>query len=605
LSQSSRPEPEERSSPSWRPPRPPRPALEDALPALRWIRGYERRDLQGDLIAGLIVAVMLIPQGMAYAVLAGLPPVMGLYAATIPLLIYALFGSSRQLAVGPVAIVSIITFEGISRLAEPGSTEFIGMAFTLALMVGVIQFLMGLLRTGFIVKFLSHAVISGFTAAAALIIGFSQLSHVMGVSLGRDGTVFHTIARAITNIPNAHLPTVAMGVGSIAALLLLRRYAPRLPGSLIVVAGATLLTFALNLGETGIRIVGDVPSGMPGLSSPAFDLDTLTALLPIALTISFVGFMESIAIARSIAARERTKVSANQELTALGLANIAAGFFSSYPVTGGFSRTAVNYQAGARTGMSSIVTASIITLTLLFFTSLFFYLPYAVLAAIIIVAVVKLIDIREARHLFTVKTIDGLTLLLTFAATLLLGIEMGILVGVIFSLLVFIRRSAYPHTAELGYLPDEDVFRNIRRYPEAETFSNAVILRIDASLYFANVGYLEDRITTAVADRSDLEWIILDFSGVNDIDGVAVETLEGLIRTYQRLDVRFLFAGMKGPVRDVVARAGWQDTFAEEMQPLSVRHALEVAGLMPVQAPVRDVSLAISTRDSIFPTTGS
>lgn len=576
---------------AWRPPRPARPGLADLLPALQWIRGYERRDLHGDLIAGLIVAIMFIPQGMAYAVLAGLPPVMGLYAATIPLLIYALFGSSRHLAVGPVAIVSIITFEGISRLAEPGSPEFIRLAFTLALMVGVIQFLMGLLRSGFIVKFLSHAVIAGFTAGAALIIGFSQITHIMGVRLGNNETIFHTAVRAVRNIADVHLLTAVVGLGSIAALLAFSRLTPRLPGSIIVVIGVTLLSFVLNLGDRGVRVIGDIPGGFPGLSSPAYDLTTLRNLLPVALTISFVGFMESIAIARSLAARERAKVNPNQELTALGLANVAAGFFSSYPVTGGFSRSAVNYQAGARTPLASIVTAGLITLTLLFFTPLFYHLPFAVLAAIIIVAVLKLIDLTEVRHLFTVKTVDGLTLTLTFAATLVLGIERGILVGVVFSLLVFIRRSAYPHTAELGYLPDEDVFRNIRRYPDAIVYPNALILRIDASLYFANIGYLEDRIAASVADRKGLEWIILDFSGVNDIDGVAVETLEGLIQTYRRLGIRFMFPGMKGPVRDVVGRAGWDTTFAEEMKPLSVRHALETAGLLPVRLTIPEPSL--------------
>lgn len=555
------------------------------------MRGYDRKNLSGDLLAGLIVAIMLIPQGMAYAVLAGLPPVMGLYAVTVPLLVYALFGSSRHLAVGPVAIVSIVTFEGLSHLEEPGSAEFIGLAITLALMVGVIQVVMGLFRTGFIVKFLSHSVIAGFTAAAALIIGFSQLTHVLGVRLENNQTIFHTAASAISSLGEANLPTVAMGLGSIAALLFLNRHAPRVPGSIIVVAGATLLTYVFSLQDAGIRIIGEVPGGMPEISSPTVDLETLRSLLPVALTITFVGFMESIAIARSLAAREKTKVNPNQELTALGLANVAAGFFSAYPVTGGFARSAVNYQAGARTGLASIVTSGLIILTLLFFTGLFQHLPYAVLAAIIIVAVVKLIDLSEARHLFTVKTVDGLTLSLTFAATLLLGIERGILVGVVFSLLVFIRRSAYPHTAELGYLPEDGVFRNLKRFPDAVTYPNALILRIDASLYFANIGYLEDRIATSVSDRPGLEWIILDFSGVNDIDGVAIETLEGLVLTYRQLGVRFMFSGMKGPVRDVVARAGWNETFAEEMKPLSVRHALEIAGLLQARLPIPEPTL--------------
>jgi sulfate permease, SulP family len=427
--------------------------MERWMPAWGWLRRYRRSDLRGDVSAGLTVAVMLVPQGMAYALLAGLPPVVGLYASTVPLLVYALFGSSRQLAVGPVAIVSLLTLSGVSALAEPGTQEFIALAALLALMTGIIQLVLGLLRAGFIVNFLSHAVISGFTSAAAIVIGLSQLRQLLGVPLASGHSVVGLLLEAVQRLGETNPWTFAIGLGSIAALVAARRVAPRFPAALLVVAAATIITYVFRLHERGVGIVGEVPGGFPAFAIPTFGTGTLLALLPVALTISFVGFMESIAVARSIAAREKYRVDANQELKGLGLANLAGAAFSGYPVTGGFSRSAVNYQAGARTGLATIITALLVTLTLLAFTSLFHYLPNAVLAAIVMVAVYGLINVAEARHLFRLKPVDGWTLVLTFAATLFIGIEQGILIGAAFSLLVFIWRSAYPHVATLGWLP--------------------------------------------------------------------------------------------------------------------------------------------------------
>ncbi|MGI8866020.1 MAG: SulP family inorganic anion transporter, partial [Rubrobacteraceae bacterium] len=465
--------------------------FEKIIPAVGWLRRYKREDLGGDFSAGLIVAVMLIPQGMAYAMLAGLPPVVGLYASTIPLILYALFGSSRHLAVGPVALVSLLTLTGVSALAKPGSGEFVALAALLALMVGVIQFGLGLLRAGFVVNFLSHAVISGFTSAAAIVIGLSQLKHLLGVDLESTNSVFILLWQAAQKLGEVNLITLGIGLASIAALVLFRKVAPRFPAPLLVVTLSTLAVYVFGLQDRGVGIVGDVPQGVPSFALPAFGLDSVTSLLTIALTISFVGFMESIAVAKSIANREKYKVDANRELVSLGLANVAGSMFSAYPVTGGFSRSAVNYQSGARTPLASIITAVLIVMTLLFFTPLFYYLPNAVLAAIVMVAVYGLIDFMEPVKLFKVKKVDGWTLLITFAATLLIGIEQGILVGVAFSLALFIWRSAYPHTTEVGYLPEEDVFRNVTRYPEAQTFPNTLVVRVDASLYFANAAFWE------------------------------------------------------------------------------------------------------------------
>lgn len=548
--------------------------LKKIIPAFDWLANYNKQDLRGDLSAGLVVAIMLVPQGMAYAMLAGLPPVIGLYASTLPLMVYALFGSSRQLAVGPVAMVSLLVLAGVSTLAEPGTEEYVRYVLLLSLMVGVTQFLMGFFRLGFLVNFLSHAVISGFTSAAAIIIGLSQLKHLLGIKLPSTESIFLLLYEAGKNITEIQPITLAIGLGSIFILVFFKKKFPRFPAPLLVVVLSTLVVYFLNLDQKGVSIVGEVPSGIPNFSFPAFSFESIQVLLPIALTISFVGFMESIAVAKSIAAKEKYKVDANQELKGLGLANIVGSFFSAYPVTGGFSRTAVNYQAGARTGLASIITAILILITLLFFTSLFYYLPNSVLAAIVMVAVYGLIDVKEAIHLFKVKKIDGVTLLLTFILTLLLGIEKGILFGAAFSLFVFIWRSAYPHIAELGFIEQENVYRNIRRYPEAVTYPDKLIIRVDASLYFANMSFLEEELRKKIASNNEIKQVILDFSGVNDMDAIAINLLGELIEEYRKNGIDFAFAGMKGPVKELVQKAGWDKKFGDRMDYLSIQHAL-------------------------------
>jgi sulfate permease, SulP family len=555
------------------------------LPALTWLRGYQRSDLPADLVAGVTVAVMLVPQGMAYAMLAGLPPVVGLYASTVPLLAYALLGSSRQLAVGPVAIVSLLTLSGVSALAEPGSVEFTRLAALLALMVGVLHLALGVLRAGFVVNFLSHAVVSGFTSAAAIVIGASQLRQLLGVPLPGDASLPRLLWEAGARIGEANPYTLALGLGAIAALVAGRRVAPRFPAPLLVVAAATVLTYALRLHERGVAIVGEVPGGLPPLGVPGVDGGVLLALLPAALTITFVGYMESVAVGRSIAARERYRIDADQELNGLGAANVAAGLFSGYPVTGGFSRSAVNYQAGARTPLASVVTALLVGITLVAFTSLFRYLPSAVLAAIVMVAVYGLIDAKEPVRLFRLRRVDGWTLVLTFAATLLIGIEQGIVLGVAFSLLVFVWRSAYPHTAQLGWLARERVFRNVARYPEARTFPGILIMRVDASLYFANMAFLDRYVREHAVAPPDVRAIVMDFSGVNDMDAVAVETLEALIATLDGHGMELHVAAMKGPVRDITARAGWPEKYGSRIAHLSLQDALEHLGAWPAEDP--------------------
>jgi SulP family sulfate permease len=527
----------------------------------------------------LIVAIMLVPQGMAYAMLAGLPPVVGLYASTLPLIVYVLFGSSRQLAVGPVAMMSLLVFAGVSPLAPPGSEKYVSLVLLLSLMVGVIQFCLGLFRAGFIVNFLSHAVISGFTSAAAILILLSQLHHVFGIPSSGGHSAMAVLKGMLQGIGEVHPATLGIGLASVLILVILKRKWPNSPAPIVVVAASVLVVFFFGLDQSGVKIVGHVPKSLPSFSISEWSLEFLEGLFPAALTILFIGFMESISIAEWVAVREKYKIDSNRELIGLGLANVTASFFSAYPVTGGFSRTAVNYRAGARTGLASLVTAAIILLTLLFFTSFFYYLPHAVLAAIVVVAVAGLIDLKGAKHLLDLRKLDGWTTILTFVGTLVLGIEKGIIVGVAFSLFVFIWRSSHPHAAELGYLEGEDVFRNVKRFPEAKVYPEALILRVDASLYFANMAFLEDLLRRRIVEKPDVKWILMELSGVNDIDAVAVDRLGDIMDNYREQGIQFVFAGMKGPVRDLVFKAGWREKYGKQCEYLSLQHALKGIGL--------------------------
>lgn len=539
-----------------------------------WLLGYRRSDLKGDLSAGLIVGVMLVPQGMAYAMLAGLPPGMGLYASTVPLFLYALFGSCRHLAVGPVAMISLLVYAGLSPLAEPASEEYISLALLLAFMTGAFKLILGIARMGFVVNFLSPAVISGFTSAAAIIIGLSQVHHLLGIPPS-GGHSFVDLAEGIgAQLSKTHWLTCGIGLGSAAVLLICRRWQTRFPAPLAVVLAGSLLAYTLGLEQEGVNLVGPVPRGLPGFSVPAWEAEKVAGLLPVALTLIFVSFMESVAVAKMIAAKEKYRVDSNQELIGLGLANFIGSFFMSYPVTGGFSRTAVNYQGGARTGLASLISAALVVLTLIFLTPLFRFLPRAVLAAVVLVAVAGLINVGEARHLFHLKKIDGWTLVATFGATLALGSIRGILVGVVLSLLVFIRRSAYPQVVELGYSEKEGVFRNLKRYPQARVYPGTLILRIDASLYFANLEFIGTWLQKKMEEKPETRRVIMDLSGVNDMDAPAIDALEEMIGRYEERGVVFRIAGMKGDLRDRVAHAGWKEKFGEAYEFPSIRQAL-------------------------------
>ena len=535
-------------------------------------------DLSRDIPAGLIVAVILAPQAMAYALLAGLPPITGLYAATVPLVAYVLLGSSRQLAVGPVALVSLLVQVACSRVAQPGTAAYTEAALQLALLSGLILLLLAVCRAGFLVNFLSRAAIGGFTSAAAIVIGLSQLKHLFGVAAGGGESALHLVKELGRHLHEFHPLTAGIGVCSILLLILLQRFFPRLPAPLFVVAAATLLTGLFGLDQGGVSTVGGLPHGLPPLSVPRWSPELLVTLFPAAATIAVVGYLESFAVADLISVREKYRIDPNRELGGLGLANLAAALFSGYPVTGGFSRTAVNHRAGARSGLASLVTAIVILAILLWFTSLFHYLPKAALAAIVMVAVAGLLEVEEARKLFRIKKSDGFTFLLTFLATLVMGVESGIASGVVFSLLVFIWRSSHPHIAELGWLPDEKVFRNLSRYPGARTFPGLLLVRIDASLYFANMAFVADWLRDRIARQDDIHWIIMEMSGVNDMDAVALSALERDMETLAERGISVACAGMKGPVRDLVERAGWPQRYGRIMSFLSLQEAVTELG---------------------------
>jgi SulP family sulfate permease len=551
--------------------------LRKIFPFLDWIKGYNGKLFQGDLSAGLTVGVMLIPQGMAYAMIAGLPPIYGLYASTLPLIIYALMGTSRQLAVGPVAMVSLLTASGISTLAEQGTDVFIQYAIVLALMVGIIQFLLGLFRLGFLVNFLSHPVISGFTSAAALIIGLSQLQHLIGVKLPRSHHIHVILQEAFKAWPSINGLTLLIGLMGIALILIMKKYFKSIPGQLIAVIFGILVVWGAGLTDHGVLVLGEVPKGLPKIGVPEFTMELVQDLFPIALAISLVSFMESIAVAKAIQARHKNyKVIPNQELISLGLANIGGSFFQSFPVTGGFSRTAVNDQAGAKTGLAAIISALLIVLTLLFLTPLFYYLPKAILASVIMVAVFGLIDYQEAKHLWHSNKTDFFMLITTFVATLSLGIEQGIGIGVILSLTLLIFKTTRPHIAILGKVPNSRFYRNTDRFDNLEVRPDIMILRFDAQLYFANINYFSSKIDEFVEQKGKgLKLIIINAESINNMDSSAVKAVEDIVMDYRAQGIGFAFASVKGPVRDAMSKAHLIEKIGENYFYMSIQDAID------------------------------
>jgi len=534
------------------------------LPILDWGSRYRREALTSDLGAALIVTVMLIPQSLAYALLAGLPPEVGLYASVAPLVFYAVFGTSRVLAVGPVAVVSLMTAAAIGEHASSGAPHYWAFAITLAFMSGLILLLMGLMRLGFLANFLSHPVISGFISASGLLIATSQLKTLMGVKA--DGHHFSELVTALVQqAPNTHWLTLAMGLSATAFLFWVRKGLKPLlvrgglghktadviakAGPVAAIGVSTLLTWVLGWHTQGVKIVGSVPQGFPPLTLPLWDWALWQELAVPALLISVVGFVESVSVGQTLAAKRRQRIEPDQELVALGASNLSAALTGGFPVTGGFARSVVNFDAGAQTPAAGIYTAVGITLASLFLTPVLFYLPQAVLAATIIVAVLSLIDLQIFRQTWEFSKTDFIALATTLLATLLKGVETGLVTGVALSLALFLFRASRPHIAAVGLVPGTEYFRNVLRH-QVLVSPRLVCLRIDASLFFANARGVEDRINAEVASHPSLEHVLLQCSAINDVDASALESLEAIASRLRESGIALHFSEIKGPVMD-------------------------------------------------------
>ena len=549
------------------------------LPILEWGRRYDRATAGGDLFAAVIVTIMLIPQSLAYALLAGLPPETGLYASMAPIVLYSLFGSSRTLAVGPVAVVSLMTAAAIGTASQSGDVSPVVAALTLAFLSGAMLIAFGLLRLGFIANFLSHPVIAGFISASGLLIAVSQIKHVLGVTASGH-TLPEIGASLFENLSETNLASLALGIGAIVFLFWVRRglkplllaigLGPRLAdvlakaGPVLAIAVTTWIVWAYDLTERGVSVVGSVPQSLPPLTVPSLDLDLVSMLVVPAILISIIGFVESISVARTLAAKRRQSVDADQELIGLGAANVGAAFTGGFPVTGGFSRSVVNFDAGAQTPAAGAFTAVGLAVAALFLTPLIFFLPKATLAATIIVAVLSLVDLKILQNTWGYSKRDFAAVAATIVLTLMIGVEVGVTTGVILSVLLFLYDTSRPHVAEVGLVPGTQHFRNILRH-RVETDPNVLTLRIDQSLYFANASFLENAILDRIANDKDIRHIILMFSAVNDVDFSAQHTLVALSSRLSDLGITLHLSEVKGPVMDRLKRGHLVDDLSGQV----------------------------------------
>lgn len=529
--------------------------MRNFFPFLQWLPNYNRRWFTKDLVAGLTVGIILIPQGMAYAMIAGLPPVYGLYASLVPIVIYAFLGTSRQLAVGPTAMDSLLVAAGLGAFVMSGGENYVAMALLLAFMVGAIQLILGLLRMGFLVNFLSKPVISGFTSAAALIIIFSQLKHLLGVSIEKSNQFHELLSNAFEKLPETNPFDMAIGVGGILIILLLKKWNRKIPGILLVVVLGIMAVYILRLHSMGIKIVGEIPKGLPHFQIPKINLKNILEIWPIAFTLALIGYLEAISIGKSMEEKSGEEtVIANQELVALGASNMIGSFFQSYPVTGSFSRSAINGKTGAKTTVAQLFSATSVLITLLFLTPLFYYLPNAVLASIIMVSVFGLINIGYPVNLWKSRKDEFMVLLVTFLVTLFVGIPEGILVGVLLSLLVMVYRSSKPHFVVLGRIKGSEYYKNIDRFGnDIEVRPDLLILRFDAQLYFGNKNHFKKQLFRFInAKGGGLKGIILNAEPINYIDSTAVEMLVQVIREVHERNIKFYIASAIGPTRDII-----------------------------------------------------
>ena len=555
------------------------PPLAQYLPVLDWGGRYDRGQFTGDMVAAVIVTIMLIPQSLAYALLAGLPPEAGIYASIAPIVLYAIFGTSRALAVGPVAVVSLMTAAAAGNIAESGTAGYMTAALTLAFLSGAMLLALGLFRLGFLANFLSHPVIAGFITASGILIAASQLPHILGIK-AEGHTLVEILASLWSHLGEVHFVTVLLGVTATAFLFwvrgglkpLLRRMGlgTRMAdigakmGPVLAIVGTTLAVWAFDLGTKGVAIVGEVPQSLPPLTLPSFSPDLMSQLLLPALLISIIGFVESISVAQTLAAKKRQRIDPDQELIGLGSANLGAAFTGGFPVTGGFSRSVVNFDAGAETPAAGAFAAVGLALAALFLTPLIYFLPKATLAATIIVAVLSLVDFSILKRAWAFSHADFAAVSVTILLTLILGVEAGVSAGVITSILLHLYKTSRPHMAVVGRMPGTEHFRNVLRH-EVETQPHVLSLRVDESLYFANARYLEDQLVRYAADKPELTDVVLMFPAVNEIDLSALESLEAINTRLRDSGIRLHLSEVKGPVMDRLKRSHFLDELTGEV----------------------------------------
>ncbi|WP_068310104.1 SulP family inorganic anion transporter [Polycladidibacter hongkongensis] len=549
------------------------------LPIIGWARTYNGATLSADLIAAVIVTIMLIPQSLAYALLAGLPAEAGLYASIAPLVVYAVFGTSRTLAVGPVAVVSLMTAASLGALDLPDTASYVAAAMLLALLSGVFLTSLSLLRLGFLANFLSHPVISGFISASGLLIATGQLRHILGVS-GGGHNLPEMLGSMAAQVGAMNITTVMLGGGAIAFLFWARKWLLQLllrlgfskalaaaltkAGPVFAVIATTAATYALGLDKDGVKIVGNVPNLLPGFNMPSLDRELIMQLLAPAALISIIGFVETVSVAQTLAARRRQQIDPNQELLALGTANLSAAFTGGYPVTGGFARSIVNFDAGAQTPAAGLFTALGIALATVFLMPMLYFLPKATLSATIIVAVLSLVDFSVLKRTWSYSKADFAAVSTTMLVTLLVGVEQGISAGLLISLGLYLYRTSRPHIAVVGKVPGTEHYRNVKRH-EVETQRELLSIRIDESLYFANARVLESEIYRLATENSETRHVILQCSAVNFIDASALESLEALDHRLKDAGIVLHLSEVKGPVMDRLEKNNFSNDLSGEI----------------------------------------
>lgn len=552
--------------------------MRKVLPILDWVSTYKKSYFFKDLVAGLTVGIVLVPQGMAYAMIAGLPPVHGLYAALFPVLVYAFLGTSRKIAVGPVAMDSLLVAVGLGSLTIVGEENYIATVVVLGLMVGFIQFLLGLLRMGFLVNFLSKPVISGFTSAAAVIIILSQLKHILGISVAGSNKVHELVLNVYYNLGETNWVDFAIGLVGIILLIAFKKWKRNIPGILIIVVLGILAVFLFQLEYYGIALVGYIPQGLPSVSVPRMDFEIIEQLWPIAMALALVGYLEAISIGKALEQKSGEEtIKANQELIALGSANMIGSFFQGYPVTASFSRSAINHDSGARTNLAGIFSVALVVLTLLLLTPLFEYLPNAILASIIMVSVFGLIDLTYVKALWNSRKDEFGILLITFLATLFIGITEGILIGVLCSLLLMVYRTSKPHFAEIGNIKNTDYYKNVKRFAdEVELRNDLLIVRFDAQLYFGNSAYFKKELLKHIKFKgSALRGVILNAEAITYIDATGADMLTKLIHEIHEDGIQFYIAGAIGPTRDIIFNSGIINELHKEFLFVKTKEAVE------------------------------